>query len=53
MRRSLGKGKDSAHKRMVMTATAYNLKKWLLAKRWPRVVTQGLALHPEVLFLPL
>ena len=45
MRRSPGKGKDSAHKRMVMAATAYNRKKWLLAKRWPKVVTQVLALH--------
>ena len=52
MRRSPGKGKDSAHKRMVMAATAYNLKK-LLAKRWPKVVTQVLALHPGGSFLPL
>ena len=47
MRRSPSIGKDSAHKRMVMAATAYNLKKWLLAKRWPKVVTQVLALHPQ------
>ena len=46
MRRTPGKGKTGAHKRMVMAATAYNLKKWLLAKRWPKVVTQVLALHP-------
>ena len=45
MRRTPGKGKTGAHKRMVMAATAYNLKKWLLAKRWPKVVTQVLALH--------
>lgn len=46
MHRTPGKGKTGAHKRMVMAATAYNLKKWLLAKRWPKVVTQVLALHP-------
>lgn len=50
MRRTPGKGKTGAHKRMVMAATAYNLKKWLLAKRWPKVVTQVLALHPDVSF---
>jgi hypothetical protein len=53
MRRSPSKGKDSAHKRMVMAATAYNLKKWLLAKRWPKVVTQVLTLHPESSFFAL
>ena len=47
MYRTPGKGKTGAHKRMVMAATAYNLKKWLLAQRWPKVVTQVLALHPE------
>ena len=47
MRRTASKGKESAHKRMVMAATAYNLKKWLLAKGWPKVVTQVLALQPE------
>ena len=47
MHRSPSKGKESAHKRMVMAATAYNLKKWLLAQRWPKVITQVLALHPN------
>lgn len=47
MHRTSSKGKAGAHKRMVMAATAYNLKKWLLAKRRPKVVTQVLALHPE------
>ena len=47
MHRTPGKGKTGAHKRMGMAATAYNLQKWLLAKRWPKVVTQVLALHPD------
>lgn len=46
MHRTSGKSKTGAHKRMVMAATAYNLKKWLLAKRWLEVVTQVLVLHP-------
>ncbi|WP_338877286.1 IS1182 family transposase (plasmid) [Spirosoma sp. SC4-14] len=53
MHRTSSKGKTGAHKRMVMAATAYNLKKWLLAKRGPKVVTQVLALHPEDSFLTL
>ena len=51
MRRSNARGQGAAHKRMLMAATAYNLKKWLLNKDWPKAVTQALALDPQRLFL--
>jgi transposase len=47
MHRTPCKGQAGAHKRMVMAATAYNLKKWLMAGRWPKVVAQVLGLQPE------
>jgi hypothetical protein len=51
MRRSNARGQSAAHKRMLMAATAYNLKKWLVKKDWPKAVTQVLVLHSDVLFV--
>jgi transposase len=51
LRRSNARGQSAAHKRMLMAATAYNLKKWLVKKGWPKAVTQVLALHPDNIFV--
>lgn len=51
LRRCNARGQSAAHKRMLLAATAYNLKKWVVKKDWPKAVTQVLALHPENLFV--
>ncbi|QHV97804.1 hypothetical protein [Spirosoma endbachense] len=51
MRRSNARGQSAAHKRMLLAAMAYTLKKWFVKKDWPKAVTQVLVLHPEILFM--
>jgi hypothetical protein len=45
MKRSNAKGKQSAHKMMLMAATAYNLQKLLVFLNHPRAKAQILALN--------